>query len=155
LANRTGHEAEAVTNLKKRKVERSHGVVKAEGKKQGDGNVVHWGPEVIMRAMNNDQLDVVRWLHQHMPDENDDRDREREIRYSLRIRDDELAKFLMPRGRCVLDYACCSSVWMVELLLDCGYTARYWPRKFGYGELGSTGPVGSHAKGCAGSFTTS
>jgi hypothetical protein len=124
LANGAGHEDEDDTSLKKRKVQTSRGVVKAESTRQADGNTVLWGPEVIMTAMKNDQLDVVRWLHEHMPDENNDRDREREIRVSLRSGGDELAQFLMPRGRCILDYAHCSNVWMVELLLDCGYIQR-------------------------------
>ncbi|KAE9119000.1 hypothetical protein PF010_g8011 [Phytophthora fragariae] len=108
---------------KKRKVETGDGGVKAQIQGR-EGNRVQWEKRVMSVALSNKHPDVVRWLHENMPDGENERDREGEIESALRNGDVELANFLMPPGRCVLDYATCSGLKMIEWMLDCGYVQR-------------------------------
>ncbi|KAE9018277.1 hypothetical protein PR003_g14053 [Phytophthora rubi] len=108
---------------KKKQVETEDGGVKAQIQGR-EGNRVQWGRRVMSLALSSKHPDVVRWLHENMPDGKNERDREREIECALRNGDVELAKFLMPPGRCVLDYATCSGLKMIEWMLDCGYVQR-------------------------------
>ncbi|KAG2776365.1 hypothetical protein JG687_00011948 [Phytophthora cactorum] len=78
----------------------------------------------MMSVLRAEDPEIVQWLHGNMPAGVDEQDIDRVIRFSLRGGDDKIAKTLMPKGRCVLDYASCRSVEMVEVLLDCAYIQR-------------------------------
>ncbi|KAG7380132.1 DNA excision repair protein ERCC-6 [Phytophthora pseudosyringae] len=106
LANDSGQEGRNTNSNKKRKVQAGGEGVKAEKLEPSQtvgGHVVHWSENVMMSALNAGHADAVRWLHEHMPDQNNKRDIEREIRYSLIKGDNAIAKILMSKGRCVLD----------------------------------------------------
>ncbi|ETN06709.1 hypothetical protein PPTG_12752 [Phytophthora nicotianae INRA-310] len=127
LANDIGCEGEERRSQKKRKVVANDGEIKAEKHESSEfvaGHVIHWNADVMMSALETDDEVLVRWLHENMPEIDNGRDIDREIRFSLRNGDNQIAKIIMPRGRCLLDYASCASVKMIELLLDCRYIKR-------------------------------
>jgi hypothetical protein len=104
--------------VKKRKVMTSSG--EAVSRSSPGKNAVCWegsaGRDVCHPS-------VSRWLHEHFPPKSDD-----ELRKAIRAAMDvdlELAKFLLPPGRCLLDYAEFSTnPEMIEWMLDCGYLQR-------------------------------
>jgi hypothetical protein len=87
-------------------------------------NTVHWDSHSLVSAVHHRRPNVVRWLHEHLPPTSDGELAEA-IRAAVEKDAWDLAKFLLPPGRCLLDYAESSSnPRMIEWMLDCGYLAR-------------------------------
>jgi hypothetical protein len=67
---------------------------------------------------------VVRWLHEHFLPKSEDKLAEAIVAAVAKC-DWELANFLLPPGRSLLDYAAFStSPEMIEWMVDCGYLQR-------------------------------
>ncbi|KAF4132126.1 hypothetical protein GN958_ATG18693, partial [Phytophthora infestans] len=125
LANDANVEGKDRKSLKKRKVVANDGEIKAEKKQPsapGGGHVVHWSADVMMhwRLMTSTLYSGYMKI---CPTETL-REIDRKIRTSLGKGDLEVAEILMPKGKCVLDYASCASVATIEMLLGCGYIKR-------------------------------
>ncbi|ETP07509.1 hypothetical protein F441_16205 [Phytophthora nicotianae CJ01A1] len=71
----------------------------------------------MMNALDANDVELVRWLHETILDEDNERKFDHETRFSLRNGDGEIAEILMSKGRCVLDYAPCERVKMIEMLV--------------------------------------
>lgn len=69
------------------------------------GRVVHWGGRSLVDAVENGHSKVVQWLCQHAPHRYDELEVTTAIKTALRVGDMKLAEFLLPRGKCILDYA--------------------------------------------------
>ncbi|GMF14438.1 unnamed protein product [Phytophthora fragariaefolia] len=88
-------------------------------------HVVRWGGRSLVDAVENGHRKVAQWLYQHAPHRHDEAEVTNAIKAALRVGDLKLAEFLLPRGRCVLDYAdFCSHPDVIEWKLDCGYYRR-------------------------------
>ncbi|KAL4100467.1 hypothetical protein PRIC1_008259 [Phytophthora ramorum] len=118
---------------KKREVEAMEREIQSEtvseGNPRGGGeHVVTWGPWVMASAKRGKHSTIVQWLNEYVLGEEEDeqgKDKKREIVAALEDGDDALAKALMPPGRCVLDYAAqCSRLDLIEMMLECGYIRR-------------------------------
>ncbi|KAF4132125.1 hypothetical protein GN958_ATG18692, partial [Phytophthora infestans] len=61
--------------------------IKAEKSKPSEfvaGHVIHWNTDVMMSALHNDDpVIMLRWLQENMPEGDDERDIDREIRLSI------------------------------------------------------------------------
>ncbi|KUF95151.1 hypothetical protein AM588_10005166 [Phytophthora nicotianae] len=107
----------------KRKVGANDGEITAEEMESSKTrHLAHWDVGSMMRiAVQEGNPEVVRYLHENMPVY----DTEQFIGSSLLGENDEVAQILMPKGKCLLDYASTfRSVKLVEMLLDCGYIQR-------------------------------
>ncbi|EGZ17080.1 hypothetical protein PHYSODRAFT_331097 [Phytophthora sojae] len=92
------------------------------------GVKVEWYPTVVQDALQVKQLETAHWLHQHAPlGTMTDQVREWMIKAAMHAGDLEFCASLLPKGRCVLDYAdFCATPAMIEWKLDCGYFQRDW-----------------------------
>ncbi|ETP40863.1 hypothetical protein F442_11859 [Phytophthora nicotianae P10297] len=123
LANVVGHEGEYIRSKMKRKVGANDGEITAEEMESSKTrHLAHWDVGSMMRiAVQEGNPEVVRYLHENMPVY----DTEQFIGSSLLGENDEVAQILMPKGKCLLDYASTfRSVKLGEMLLDCGYIQR-------------------------------
>ncbi|KAF4129994.1 Ankyrin repeats domain-containing protein [Phytophthora infestans] len=123
-ASREGRENK---RQKKRKVEANDSEMKKAEKMEPmpiGNHVVHWGENVLMSAVESECPQVVKWLHENVPLGDDERGLEQAVVFSLGKGSDEIAKILMPKGSCLLDYASSANMKVMELLLDCGYVKR-------------------------------
>ncbi|KAL4155851.1 hypothetical protein PRNP1_007952 [Phytophthora ramorum] len=112
---------------KKREVEAMEREIQSEtvseGNPRGSGeHVVTWGPWVMASAKRGKHSTIVQWLNEYVLGEEEDeqgKDKKREIVAALEDGDDALAKALMPPGRCVLDYAAqCSRLDLIKMMLE-------------------------------------
>ncbi|ETO62029.1 hypothetical protein F444_20026 [Phytophthora nicotianae P1976] len=88
---------------------------------QIEAGMVDWGYSIVT-AMENGHSEVVRWMHKNIGGGVHVHNL---IAMALDIGDMDLAQFLMPRGGCLLDYACPGkNVYMIEWMFDCGYLRR-------------------------------
>ncbi|EGZ09348.1 hypothetical protein PHYSODRAFT_288746 [Phytophthora sojae] len=92
---------------------------------------VWWDPRDVLYALQNDWLTTANWLHQHAPlGTMTDEVRDDTITAAVNAGDVALCESLLPRGRCVLDYAkFCVKPDIIEWKLDCGY---FWVGQWHY-----------------------
>ncbi|ETL79021.1 hypothetical protein L917_20265 [Phytophthora nicotianae] len=118
---------------KKRKVVDDKGQVLAEKRSEelikhnAAGNRVCWGDRIVLLAAEHGHFEMVRWLCENTLGEEEKyyETYDKVMKHALRFGDDDLTKFLLPRGRCILDYAKkCPRLEVIELTLDCGYLRR-------------------------------
>ncbi|KAG3099494.1 hypothetical protein PI124_g15123 [Phytophthora idaei] len=89
------------------------------------GHKVHWGGSSLIDAVENGHSEVVHWLCQYKTHGCSEAQITSAIKTALRVGDMKLAKFLLPQGKCILDYAeFCSHPDTIEWKLDCGYFRR-------------------------------
>ncbi|KAG1687476.1 hypothetical protein DVH05_005167 [Phytophthora capsici] len=89
------------------------------------GHTVHWGCRSLVEAVENGHSEVARWLFQHATNEYGEAQVTNTIKTALRVGDVKMAEFLLPQGKCILDYAeFCSNPDIIEWKLDCGYFKR-------------------------------
>ncbi|KAG6946529.1 hypothetical protein JG687_00016640, partial [Phytophthora cactorum] len=82
---------------------------------------------IVLLAAEQGHFEVVCWLCEHTVEEEEKYDEtyDEVMKHVLKFGDDDLTKFLLPPGRCVLDYAKnCPRVEVIEMMLDCGYLRR-------------------------------
>ncbi|KAG6577916.1 uncharacterized protein IUM83_16742 [Phytophthora cinnamomi] len=92
---------------------------------RGAGHAVHWGGHSLVDAVENGHSEVVQYLYRCASHRYDEAEVTRAIKTALRVGEMKLAEFLLPRGRCILDYAeFCSHPDVIEWKLDCGYYRR-------------------------------
>ncbi|KAG3085297.1 hypothetical protein PC121_g5217 [Phytophthora cactorum] len=95
------------------------------GKGNIRGHKVHWGGSSLIDAVENGHSEVVHWLCQYKTHGCGEARITSAIKTALRVGDMKLAKFLLPQGKCILDYAeFCSHPDIIEWKLDCGYFLR-------------------------------
>ncbi|KAL3657625.1 hypothetical protein V7S43_017428 [Phytophthora oleae] len=68
------------------------------------GNVVPWGGASILMAIENKHPNVARWLYENAPHELDDEEVQNAIQLALVNGSVELAQFLLPPNRRLVDY---------------------------------------------------
>ncbi|KAE8881006.1 hypothetical protein PF005_g14612 [Phytophthora fragariae] len=89
------------------------------------GHAVHWGGRSLVDAVENGHSEVAQWLYRYAPHRYDEAEVTNAIKTALRVGDMKLAEFLLPRGKCILDYAqFCSHPDVIEWKLHCGYFRR-------------------------------
>ncbi|KAG7378495.1 DNA excision repair protein ERCC-6 [Phytophthora pseudosyringae] len=86
-----------------------------------------WGKSTVLFAARSGHYEMVRWLCENTLEEEEKGQGTYDdiIEHALNIGDDDLVKFMLPPGKCVLDYAeDCPRVEVIELMLACGYLHR-------------------------------
>ncbi|GMF26408.1 unnamed protein product [Phytophthora fragariaefolia] len=87
--------------------------------------VVHWGSLSCEEAIRCGHADTARWLFKTTKHGMDGRQRGSAIKVALEYGDLGLAEMLLPRGRCILDYARLSPrPELIEWNYECGYLKR-------------------------------
>ncbi|KAK1930049.1 putative ankyrin repeat protein [Phytophthora citrophthora] len=69
------------------------------------GNVVHWGGNSILLAIEHKHPEVARWLYENAPHELDDEEVQNTIEFALMNGAVDLAQFLLPLNRRLVEYA--------------------------------------------------
>ncbi|KAJ8548550.1 hypothetical protein ON010_g11123 [Phytophthora cinnamomi] len=88
----------------------------------GPGNAVRWGSRSIEYAVAKGHKDVAKWLFLHAPHENSADDIKVIIERCLTAGFRDLANFVLPLGRSVLEYApFCPRPEIIEMMLRSGY----------------------------------
>ncbi|KAK1930046.1 putative ankyrin repeat protein [Phytophthora citrophthora] len=88
-------------------------------------HTVHWGGRSLVEAVENGHSEVAHWLFQQTTNEYGEAQVTNTIKTALRVGDVKMAEFLLPQGKCILDYAeFCSNPDIIEWKLDCGYFKR-------------------------------
>ncbi|KAE9185134.1 hypothetical protein PF005_g21375 [Phytophthora fragariae] len=92
------------------------------------GLKVQWTDTVVSDALQRNQLETAHWLHQHAPfGTMTEEVHEWAVKAAMDAGDWDFCRALLPRGRCILDYAdFCATPAVVEWKLDCGYFQRDW-----------------------------
>ncbi|ETL80293.1 hypothetical protein L917_19202 [Phytophthora nicotianae] len=86
------------------------------------GHKVHWGGHSLSNAVENGHSDVVHWLCQYKISEFGEAQITNAITTALRVGNTKLAEFLLPPGKCILDYGqYCPHPDIIQWKLDCGY----------------------------------
>jgi hypothetical protein len=90
------------------------------------GNTVQWGAGSVQQALRANQLDVARWLYENTPQDGTTEEQHTwTIKAAMEAGAMEFCESLLPKGRCLLDYAdFCNIPEMIEWKLDCGYFKR-------------------------------
>ncbi|POM63347.1 Hypothetical protein PHPALM_21272, partial [Phytophthora palmivora] len=85
-------------------------------------HTVHWGGSSLLKAVENGHLEVVQWLCQRDTHRCDEAHIAFAIKAALGQGNINIAESLLPRGKCILDYAAyCPHQDVIEWKLDCGY----------------------------------
>ncbi|EGZ05550.1 hypothetical protein PHYSODRAFT_342352 [Phytophthora sojae] len=92
------------------------------------GIKVEWYPTVVQVALQLKQLETAHWLHHYTPlGTMTEQVRDWTIKAAMDVGDMAFCESLLPKGRCILDYAdFCATPAMIEWKLDCGYFQRDW-----------------------------
>ncbi|KAL3657628.1 hypothetical protein V7S43_017431 [Phytophthora oleae] len=89
------------------------------------GHTVQWGGRSLVEAVESGDSDVAHWLFQHASHGYGEAQMTNAIKTALRMGDMKMAAFLLPRGKCILDYAeFCPHPAIIEWKFECGHFKR-------------------------------